>query len=209
MMFINHSASKFFVRCLAPAILILCSPMLYSADVTAIEEEWQLEVGTSNSAKSSPQVTTLISSTGDASGYHALLLVNHQGSHGGGIQLQLWNGANLIATGEEELESLSNIGEKIQWTTRMEVNNQGQLIVQVLNGSSTTWGKFGGKAGLVVSAPTSLSNLNGYDPNVTVANTGIDYGSQRVNKLVLRKIRVFTDNKKSVEQALERVVYQN
>jgi hypothetical protein len=91
----------------------------------------------------------------------------------------------------------------------MEVNRQGQLIVQVLNGSSTSWGKFGGKAGLVVSASTSLSNLNSYDPNVTVANTGIDYGSQRVDKLVLRKIRVFTDNKKSVEQAIERVVFQN
>jgi len=46
-----------------------------------------------------------------------------------------------------------------------------------------------------------------YDPNVTTLNTGCDFGRSQVGKLILRKVRTYTNGKKNIEQALDRTVY--
>lgn len=201
--------SLFWALSLVLATFLGGSASSSASDITVIEEDWQLEIGIPNPERSAPQVNSLISSLGDTSGYYAVLLVNQHGNEGGGLQLQLWNGPTLLATREEGLASLATEGEKIQWTTRMEIDSRGILTVQVYNGTSDTWGKFGGKGSLTISVTTPLSNLNAYDPNVSTANTGIDFGNNRVTKMTLRKVRVYYGNKKTVEQALERVVFQN
>ena len=51
-----------------------------------------------------------------------------------------------------------------------------------------------------------MTDLNSYDPNVSATNSGVDFGSARVTKLVLSKVRTYTGNSKSIEKALDRVV---
>lgn len=192
------------------ALLLIAGPAALRAGVTAIEEDWELDINTPNVSKSSPQLNCLISSTGSTQSYYAVFLINQHASQGGGLELQLWNGKTLLGSSELGTnESLATPGEKIQWTIHMELNNSGLLTVQVLNGTSTTWGKFGGKNDLLVSAQTSLQNLDTYDPNATTDLSGVEFGNSRVRKLILRKVRVYTNNKKTTEQALDRVVYQN
>ena len=100
-------------------------------------------------------------------------------------------------------------GERVNWTTRLSIS-KGVLTAEVFDLSSTTWGNSSGKTTIAsISAPTSLHDLNSYDPNVTCQNSGVEFGNMRVQKLMLRKTRVFTGKQKSVETSLERVVFQS
>jgi hypothetical protein len=197
----------------AIAVSLFAQTRVFAQTITAVEEDWLLEVDAPNPAASSPQVNCLISPAAGPQGVHAVFLLNERTagtSVGGGLQLQLWNGPTLLGVGSfpASTASLGTSGERITWTTRMSVAN-GVLTIQVQSGKSNTWGNFGGGSQLLVSTPTSLVNLNSYDPNLTTANSGVDFGNRRVDKLVLRKIRLYSGNKKLVEQADERVVYQN
>lgn len=179
--------------------------------VIAVEEQWELDVGAPRPGNSSPQLSCSMSPVADAGSLYTIFTINKRTvgtSQGGGLQLQLWNGETLVAVSDfPNTASLDTSGERVTWTQRMSLS-KGVLMVQILSGVSQSWGKFGGKSELLVSATTTLKDLNAYDPDWTVANSGVDFGDMRVSKLVLKKIRVYTANQKSVEQAIDRVVYQ-
>lgn len=193
------------------SLAIQSSSQVRAESVTSIEEDWQLQIDTPNAAKSSPQVNCLTSTGADIESPYALFLVNQPGSTGGNLQLQLWNGGQLLVTTDVPNSSavLDKAGDRINWTTRLSVS-KGVLTAEVLNLSSSTWGNSSGKNTIAsVSAPTSLNDLNNYDPNVTCRNSGVEFGNMRVQKLLLRKTRIYTGKQKSVETSLERVVFQN
>jgi hypothetical protein len=54
-----------------------------------------------------------------------------------------------------------------------------------------------------------LQSLNAYDSNVTTNASGVELGNLRVNKLMLRKVRIYVDNDHSIEQVLDRVIYES
>jgi hypothetical protein len=174
--------------------------------VVKVEEDWELDVGTPNTNDSAPQLTFLISPTGDTNSYYAVFTVNQRLTLDdvGGLQLQIWNGESLLSsTTFAGTSSLSTSGEKIQWTTRMSLSSNGTLTVEAASshGGSSEWGNFD----LTTSASTNLSNLNGYDITGTVSgnNSGIDFGNTRVSQIVLQAIRTFTgtgNNTKSTSQ---------
>jgi hypothetical protein len=190
------------------SLFAITAPIAGGADTTAVEEDWQLDLSVPNIERSSPQLNCFMSPTGDAQSYYTVFLINQHGSEGGGLELQLWNGSTLLSSSSFASSSLSSQGERIQWTSRMELSNSGVLTVQILSGTSTTWGKFGGKTDLIVSAQTPLNNLNGYSSSFTTESSGVEYGHGRVSKLILRKVRLYASNKKSTEQVLERVVHE-
>jgi hypothetical protein len=198
--------------CLAVVPLAIFNPsQIYADGVTAIEEDWQLDIDTPNSLRSSPQIKCLTSTGADVRSQYAVVLVNQPGSVGVNLQLQLWEGSRLLTSTDVPKTSANHntIGERINWTTRLSINN-GVLTAEVFNFSSTTWGNSSGKTTIAsISAPTSLNDLSNYDPNVTCVHTGVEFGSMRVQKLMLRKARVFTGKQKSVDTSLERVVFQN
>jgi hypothetical protein len=199
-------------RCLAVVALVLVnSSQLYAQSVTQIEEDWQLDVDTPNSVCSSPQLNCLTSTGADIQSLYAIFLVNQLGSTGGNLQLQLWNGDQMLTTTDVPNSSaiLNTIGERVNWTTRLSVS-KGILTAELFNLSSTTWGNSTGKNTIAsVSAPTSLAGLDSYDPNVTCQNSGVEVGNTRVQKLTLRKTRIYTGKQKSVETSLDRVIFQN
>ena len=198
--------------CLAVVSLAILSPSQIRAEnVTSIEEDWQLDIDTPSSVRNSPQINCLTSTGAGIESQHALFLVNEPGSEGGNLRLQLWNGDQLLATTDVPNTSafLNTVGERINWTTRLSVS-KGVLTAEVFNLSSDTWGNSSGKNSIAsVSAPTSLSDLSSYNPNVTCQSSGVEFGNLRVQKLMLRKTRIYTGKQKSVETSLERVVFQS
>jgi hypothetical protein len=193
------------------ALVLANSSQLRAQTVTAIEEDWQLDINTSNSVRSSPQFNCLTSTGADIQSLHAILLVNQHETTSGNLQLQLWSGDQRLAITEVPNSSaiLNTVGERITWTMRLSVSKS-VLTAEILNLSSTTWGNSSGKNSIAtVSATTTLAGLDSYDPNVTCQNSDVEVGNTRVQKLTLRKTRIYTGKQKSVETSLERVVYQH
>jgi hypothetical protein len=179
-------------------------------DITKVDEYWELDLNTPNSANSAPQLTFLISPTGTTDSVYGIFVVNQRDGAVGGLQLQLWNGATRLATSTfSDVSSLATTGEKIQWITEMTVNN-GTLTIAIKNLSSNTWGNYGtNQTVLTASTATSLSNFNAYDLNVSAANSGVDFGNTRVGKLILKKVVTVTGNQKSTDQlSSAKVIFQ-
>jgi len=198
---------RFALACL---IVVSWGAVSSAQAISAIEEDWELDLNTPNSAKSSPQLVCVTSPSADCEGYYATFEINKQSAGGGagGMQVQLWHGSDQLAVGSfPSTYSLDSDGERIRWTTSLSISNKGVLTFQVINGTSQTWGKFGSTGQLTASASSNLVDLNSYDPNVSAANSGVDFGNARVNKLILRRVRTYTNGKKNVERALDRVVY--
>jgi hypothetical protein len=107
----------------------------------------------------------------------------------------------------------------------------GTLTFEMAGGGSTTWGKFGDSltstsdvliggqttttttdtstSGTPIKSGVSvnLTNLNTYDPQISVTNSGISYGAFRVQSLTLKKVRRIMADGTVVEDTTARVVY--
>jgi hypothetical protein len=163
--------------------------------VTQVQEDWELVIGTPSQNSDAPQVTCLISPVGNADSLHATFVVNHHDMPAftaGGLQLQTWNGDEILASIRYPNQAVLNtIGETIRWTQVMRITAEG-LVFEVVGGSSTTWGNFGGEGTLKLMVNTSLENLNGYDPAVSVKDSAVSYAGNRVRLLVLKRVRVYS-----------------
>jgi hypothetical protein len=149
---------------------------------------------------------------GDTSGVFAVFTLNHRtlpDYSAGGMQLQVWNGATPLASKSHARDELLATGpETIQWTQQVQVDN-GSLVFEILSGSSTTWGEFGGQGNLRVSVETTLDNLNGYSPQVSKAHSGISYANNRVNSLTLKRVRGYSESDLIIEDNQPKVVFQH
>ena len=132
----------------------------------------------------------VMSPTGDVSGNFFLLTLNHYNVPSyqpGGLQVQLWDGEDLVDhESANEGQTLSYGDEEVSWVQRLTVNN-GTLKFEVVDGASETWGSFGGES-LTVSVPTSLNRLNSYRPAVSLSESEVGYAENRVASLVLSKL---------------------
>jgi len=52
-----------------------------------------------------------------------------------------------------------------------------------------------------------LPNLNGYDPNASVQNSGVGFASNRVQSLVLKAVRLVTSTGEVLQDTTLRPVY--
>lgn len=163
--------------------------------IVRVEEDWELVVAAPDSYTDAPQVTCVISPVGDVDSLHAAVDLNHQNLPGfisGGLQLQVWDGETAVAYRNYPNPSVMvQAGETVQWTQRMSLSG-GQLTFEIVNGSSLTWGEFGGQGYLKASVPTSLTDLVAYNPYVSTNNSGVGYAGNRVQSLTLKTVRLYT-----------------
>jgi len=200
--------------CLLAVFLLLAWTGVASAQsapaIVRVEEDWELVVGDADPGSDAPQVTCVISPNGSVDSYHATFVVNEQSLpvyESGGLQLQLWQGE--IPLTDRRFPNgavLSTDGEVIRWTQAVELND-GNLTFEIINGTSTTWGNFGGQGYLKSSIATDLTDLNAYDPSVSVEHSGVGYAANRVVWLALRRVRAYTDTGEEVEDTTLRVVH--
>jgi hypothetical protein len=181
-----------------------------AADIVRIEEDWELVVANPDPASFAPQVTSTLSPLGDLSGYYAVFDLNLRNLpvyEAGGMQLQVWNGDEPVITKKSNVGTLlHNSNETITWTQAMWVS-EGQLHFAVVNGDSQTWGGFGSGGSLTVDVEHQLTNLHQYNPDVSVANSGIGFAANRVTSLTLKAVRAYSEGALEGQDTTPRVVY--
>ena len=178
-----------------------------ATEIVRVEEDWELVVGTPDPATVSPQVTCTIAPAGNLDNFYAVFdlnLRNFPSYEAGGVQLQLWNGDSSVeAVREKTGLTLRTNGETITWTQRVTVSDHA-LQFAVVNGSSTTWGEFG--TSIAITVATDLENLNSFSPELSVQNSGVGLGANRVTSLTLVRMRAYSVDQVYVDST-PRVAY--
>jgi hypothetical protein len=179
------------------------------ASIVKVEEEWELVVSQVDANLSAPQVTVVISPLGHLDGLYSVFELNHQSQPsyvGGGVQLQVWNANEVPAATRKQHDgvNLANANEVVTWTQIMELSG-GLITFDVDDGVSTSWGTFG--QGVIASVTTTLTDLNAYNPLVSVNNSGPGFASNRVTSLKLKKVRVHLSTGQVVEDSTEKVAF--
>jgi len=176
----------------ALALLAWWSGPSYAIDIVAIEEHWELSVGEPDASSSAPQVSMVMSHTGNLDGNYFVFTLNHRTDpdyRAGGMQVQLWSGEDLVYSRNSIHESpLSQTDEVITWVQRTELVD-GSLTFEVSNGHSNSWGTFGDQGRLRLTMDTTLENLNAYRPAISLEESGVCFAGNRVRSLVLTKLR--------------------
>jgi hypothetical protein len=169
--------------------------MFATQPIVLVEEDWELRIRQPDPSTEAPQITCVVSPVCHARGVHAAFELNHRTQPdyvAGGMQLQVWNGEAIVSHQKAPSnELLRHTDETIRWTQKMQIAD-GKLVFEVVNGSSTTWGTFGGQGYLKLSVDTSLSSLNHYSPAVSAYHSGIGYAANRVAELVLKEVRLYS-----------------
>lgn len=186
----------FFLFILAPSLSCSEEPR-----VVRIEEDWELQVNIPDPLQYSPQISTWMSPTDSLDAEHFSANFNHAQKadyQGGGFQTIAFQGASLM---DERVNrsgvKLSSNGEMIKWTQVMAIVNQ-ELVFAIKNGTSQSWGDFGGPDSLVrISSP--LNDLSGYRPKRSAEWSGVGFASNRVALLKLAKVRYFTNQRQVFE----------
>lgn len=176
------------------------------SDVFRVEEDWQLIVGTPTTADNAPQVTCTISPLDMGTAYCAFdLNYRTQPDYlAGGMQVHTWDPTDPIEySNSVHTQIMATTGETVTWTQTMTWQNNA-ITFQVVNGQSQTWGTFGGngvgQGRLILSLNTSLANLDGYSPDVSLNNSGVSYASNQVVSLTLMAVRYYDVNGKLINQ---------
>jgi hypothetical protein len=183
------------------------------SNIVRVEQDWVLVVGTPDPDRVTPQIVCVISPFDNARSLYAAFELN-QRSHAqftsGGMQLQVWNGEETLTEQTSESTAvLDTPGETITWTQKMLLVD-GTLVFAVTDGQSSTWGNFGfGGEHMVVTADSTLTNLNAYNSAVSVTNSGAGYGANRVKTLAIKQVRLFTATGEQTTDNDEKVIYDH
>jgi hypothetical protein len=186
------------------------SAQINGTDVYRIEEDWQVVVGTPDQSLVAPQVTCTISPLNMSTAYCAFDIncYSQPDWSPGGLQVHTWDPLDPIEYSNSNKTGVMNTpSETVTWTQTMTLDPSTSTIrFQVINGNSVTWGTFGGNpvlgysGHLVLSINTALSNLNGYDPNVSLDNSGVSFGGNVVVSQTLMAVRYYDINGKLIAQ---------
>lgn len=175
-----------------------------------VEEDWYVKIGTPDPDYDSPQITTVLAPSWTLWGKYAVFDMNcatQPGFSSGGVQIQLWQDDAIIQTASNtNWASMHMINEEIRYTSAMSIAN-GNIVFEILNGSSESWGTFG-NGELRLQAPTWRSHLAGYDPSFTTYNSRIGFASHRVRRFILERVRYFNSSGLSATDNTPRVLHQ-
>lgn len=170
------------------------------ATVWRIEEVWEATIDNPDADLAAPHITTTFSPTGNGETQHAIININHvtlDYFQPGGIQIQVWNGEQPVTHQRVPWQNvLENPHEVVSWTQSM-TQIGSDIIYQITNGHSTTWGNFGGQGFLTAKVHSESNNLNQYDPTFSIQNSGVVYAANRVSSLKLKSIKIFTSDGES------------
>ncbi len=210
-LFHRHPLSLLSAGVVLIAGLVFANPAL-AQDIVRIEEDWEVQIATPDPAGDAPQIITAMSSTNRLEDVHCIFEMNHStlpDYNSGGMGLQIWSSdTNLTYMVHPKTGPLSTDGEVITYSMTMTLTG-GDIVFEVKNGSSDTWGNFG-IGYFKTSVPTSQTAFTLYSPDVSVANSKVGFAKNRVQKFVLKQVRYYsvTGEIEALRDTTERVVHQ-
>jgi len=177
-----------------------------AADVYRVEEDWELVVASPDPNDDGPQVTCTISPGDIATAYCALDLNYHTQPEysAGGLQLHTWDPEDLMKISNSSRSGVMQTdGETVTWTQSMTLDVN-RIVFQIVNGQSQTWGTFGGDDdSLRLTMKTSRANLNTYNRQLSLDNSGVSFAGTRVTSLKLKATRWYDVNGQLIQQDTE------
>jgi len=166
-----------------------------SGPADQIEEDWQVVIASPNPVEVGPQITTCMSPVSDSSTPFVAFDLNYRdvtSFQPGGLQVNVYSSGNALDSSTQGNQLCQTSNETISWTQRMSISGGNQVTYTIVNGQSTTWGRFGQAQGLdPVSFPASITSLASYSPDASVAKSGAGWQSNRVAKMVLVCVRYY------------------
>ncbi len=180
----------------------------FTEPVLRIEEDWALVLNEPDGNVDSPQFHTVMSPYDDSEMFFAQVLWNYREVPDfipGGVQLQSYYGDKLIQRRSMEYGQLSTAAETITWTQSLSTDGA-LLSFEVNNGQSTTWGSFG--RDMRIDDDAGLKSLEGYSTDVTVRESGVTYGSNRVDSMSITQVRYYGASGLLWVDATPRVVFE-
>ena len=153
-------------------------------DIIRVEEDWEIVVSDPDWRVDSPQIVTVFGPDHPDSGVHAVFELNHGTQPDfaeGGMQLQVWGANSLLGYRRQHAPAeLNTENETITYTTATEIESNGVVLMEVINGVSASWGEFGGTRTLRMRVYTDRTKLNDSFADQSVANSRVAFGSNRV-----------------------------
>lgn len=203
---------KFLAMAGAIAFALCASAPAADPTIVRIEEDWEVIIATPDANSHAPQLINAMSSTNKLADVHGLFEINHKTQPDyvpGYIQLQCWSGDTLLGYGTSSKTGLLKTdGEVIKYTFAMYLSN-GNVVFDVINGTSTTWGDFGRQKYMKVAIPTTQLYFPLYSPEVSVANSRVSYAAHRVKKFAQKEVRYYDAlGILNSKDTTERVVHQ-
>jgi hypothetical protein len=161
----------------------------------AIEEDWVLVVASPDPIGVGPQITTVMSPTGNPTDPFVAFDLDYREYPifaPGGMQVQVWSSKNVLSTSTQGSALFNTPNETVSWTQRMSLSG-GTLTYDIANGQSTTWGQFGQGTQLQVSYNTPVTSLAGYDPGFSATKSGASWEPNYVKTLTLKQVRYYAN----------------
>lgn len=179
--------------------------------ITHIEEDWKIDLGEPDPDNHAPQIVVVGAPTGNLNDVHAVFEINHQTQpdyEPGGLQLQRWVGEDILHYHNFPSNGLlSYSNETVKFTMSMKVVD-GNLRFDILNGTSSTWGAFGGQGYLRCWSSTHLTDLGAYNPATSLQQSRVGFASHRVKKLARTAVRYYAGDTLVATDSDEQIVHQ-
>ena len=179
----------------ALAPILMCCQTAKGVDdqnVMRVEEDWEVVLNYPDSDVEAPQFHTVISPFAHVDSFHLQITWNYREETdfaGGGMQLRAWNGEFAAGSKSYREDKLSTTAETITWSQTMNLDANGTLTFAVENGSSSTWGAFGGTSATSLTGKVLMPTLNDYSTATSVKNSWITYGANRVDEIRINEVR--------------------
>jgi hypothetical protein len=177
-------------------IACVAAPAAWPADaVVRIDEDWELRIGEPSTDLAAPQVGTVMAPCEDGECTYFLFVLNQRFNPTfapGGLEVQLWEEGEQVSSRKQDNDVLHHSDETITWTQRLMVKglpDAPYLCFRVVDGSSESWGSFGGAEPLHINRATALTDLSGYRSDYSATHSGVTFASHRVQSLVLKAVR--------------------
>ncbi len=162
--------------------------------VTCVEEDWELLVTEAEPSLSAPQLVMVMMPQKSAPDLLFSFHINHAtlpDESMGGLQVQAWSSPTQnwykVQLGTDKLSWNT---ELVHWTQRMSVEPD-YLRFAVRNFKSSSFGSYDSSSSLRMGMLSKLTDLNGYQWEDSISNSGVSFAENRVHHLKLKKVRLF------------------
>ncbi|MEZ6058155.1 MAG: hypothetical protein R3C01_15765 [Planctomycetaceae bacterium] len=179
--------------------------------IVRVEEEWIVDIANPDPELDIPQIVTVFGPDDPQLGTHGIFEVNHSTVPDfvdGGMQLQCWFRDSRMGARRHLNPAELAIGiERIRYTTVVELKDS-KLILEIKNGDSVTFGKFGGEGQLRLALWTWRHNLNSYNAQNSITHSRVSYGANRVNRFLRAGIRYYTSDGEVIVDETDTIIHQ-